>query len=110
MAKFAGLVGYVTQEETVPGVWSSVYSPRPMKGDILRQSASSQSDGRLNSEKVNKDVSFSHRVSLVGDAYAFGNYFNIKWIVLDGRKWEVTSVEPQRPRIIVTLGGLWNEE
>lgn len=103
MTKFTGLVGYVTQEETVRGVWSSVDNPRVMKGDIIRQSSSVQ-----NGDKINEDVSLNHRVSLIGDAYAFGNYYNIKWIEVDGRKWEVTSVEVPRPRIIVTLGGLWN--
>lgn len=102
MAKFSGLVGYVTEEETVPGVWTPVEIPRKMRGDMLRQSSSTQND-----DKVNSNTTLSHRVSLVGDAYAFGNYFYIKWIEVDGYKWEVNSVEIQRPRIIVTLGGPW---
>lgn len=104
MAKFAGLVGYVTQVETVPGVHTIVENPRPMKGDIIRQSSNIQND-----DKVNSDIALNHRVSLIGDAYAFGNYFSIRWIQVDGHKWEVSSVEIQRPRIIVSLGGLWNE-
>lgn len=108
MARFAGLVGYVTQEESVPGVWSTVDKPVMMRGDIIRQSSSFQNDGRLSSTKVNNDVSLNHRVSLIGDPYAFNNYFNIKWIDIDGHKWAVSSVEIQRPRLIVTLGGLWN--
>lgn len=103
MAKFAGLVGYVTQEETIPGVWSPVENPKRMKGDIIRQSSSTQ-----NGDKINSDVTLSHRVSLIGDAYAYAQYFNIKWVEVYGHKWEVDSVEIQRPRIIVTLGGPWN--
>lgn len=103
MARFAGLVGYATQVESVPGVWSSDIKPRLMKGDVIRQSSNSQ-----NGDKVNNNISLNHRVSLVGDAYAFGNYYDIKWIEIDGLKWSVSSVEIQRPRIIVTLGGLWN--
>lgn len=103
MAKYAGLVGYVTQEQTVPGVWSPVVNPKRMKGDIIRQSSNSQND-----DKVNSDISLNHRVSLIGDAYAFGNYHSIKWIDVDGYKWEVNSVEVQRPRLILSLGGRWN--
>jgi hypothetical protein len=108
MARFAGFVGYVTQEESVPGVWSTVENSVMMQGDIIRQSSSVQNDSRMTSAKVNSDISLNHRVSLLGDAYAFGNYFNLRWIEVDGRKWEVSSVEIQRPRIIVNLGGLWN--
>lgn len=105
MAKFTGLVGYVTQEEKVPGVWSPVSNPKTMKGDIIRQSSNNQ-----NGDKVNDDITLGHRVSLIGDAYAFNNYFSLKWIELNGHKWEITSVELQRPRLIVTVGGLWNGE
>ena len=103
MAKFSGLVGYITQGESIPGVWSPIENPVFMKGDMIRQSASYRDSG-----KVNSDVALNHRVSLLGDAYAFDNYYAIKWIEINGRKWEVTSVEIQRPRLIVTVGGLWN--
>lgn len=103
MARFSGLVGYVTQEETVPGVWTPSEKTRKMKGDIIRQSSTNKS-----SEYVNDDVALNHRVSLIGDAYAFDNYFNIKWVQVDGMKWKVATVEIQRPRIIVALGGIWN--
>lgn len=103
MAKFNGLVGYVTQSETSPGVWSSVENSIMMKGDIIRQSSNSQND-----DKVNSGIALSHRVSLVGDAYSFGNYYDIRWVDIKGKKWEVSSIEIQRPRLIVTLGGVWN--
>jgi hypothetical protein len=103
MPKFAGLVGYATQEETVPGVWSPVEKIVMMKGDIIKQSSSVQND-----DKVNSDITLNHRVSLIGDAYAFDNYYNLKWINLHGRKLEVSSVELQRPRLIVSMGGVYN--
>ena len=103
MARFSGEVGYVTQEETTPGVWTSVDKVRTMRGDLIRQNANNHDSGT-----VNGNVSLNHRVSLVGDAYSFANYFDIKWIKIDGHKWKVTSIEIQRPRIIVTIGGMHN--
>lgn len=103
MARFSGLVGYVDQEETVPGVWTPVEKSRKMKGDVIRQSATNTSSGNYND-----DVSLNHRISLIGDAYAFGNYFNIKWVEMDGIRWKASSIEVERPRIIISLGGVWN--
>ena len=103
MAKYAGLVGYVTEVESSPGVWSPVETPRMMKGDLLRQAVNRQND-----DKVNSDFTLGHRVSVIGDAYAFGNYMYIKWIEVDGYKWEVSSVEIQRPKLILSLGGPYN--
>jgi hypothetical protein len=105
MAKYAGLVGYVTQEETVPGVWSASEKAVMMKGDVISSSSSVQND-----DKVNSDITLNHRVSLIGDSYAFDNYYNLKWITFGGRKLEVTSVEMHRPRLIVTVGGLYNAQ
>lgn len=103
MAKYAGKVGFATQTETSPGVWEDVTVERLMKGDVIRANTTISMDG-----KVNGDVTFNHRVSLVGASLPLMEYYNIKYITLDGYKWEVKSIEIQRPRIIVTLGGMWN--
>lgn len=104
MAKFAGQVGYISQEESVLGVWTPVEKTRKMKGDFYMESSRHQ-----NGDKVNKDISLNHRISLVGDAYAFDNYYAMRWIEIDGIKWDIVSLEVKRPRIIVNVGGLYNE-
>ena len=104
MAKFAGLVGYVTQEETKPGVWTPVEQTRPMKGDFYMESSRHQ-----NGDKMNENIALNHRISLVGDAYSFRNYHAIRWIEIEDIKWEVTSIEVKRPRLIVNVGGLYHE-
>ena len=103
MAKYAGLVTYVSEVESRPGIWTEESVSRLMRGDMLRKTLSVQND-----DKVNSDISLNHRVSLVGDEFALNNYYGIKHIQIDGRDWEVTSVEVQHPRLIVTVGGLWN--
>lgn len=104
MARFSGLVGYVVEEETAPGVWRPVEKARMMKGDIIHQ-VSRHDKG----DEVNDDVVLNHRISLIGDAYAFGNYYNIKWVKMDSIKWKVSSIEIARPRLLVSLGGIWHE-
>lgn len=102
MAKFSGLVGYGQQVEIEPGVWDTDDKVVMMRGDLIRQNADIKTSG------VNDEISLGHRVSLIGNAFAFDNYFNMKWIIVYGQKWKIASVEIQRPRIIVSLGGLWN--
>lgn len=103
MVKFAGLVGYGSQVETSPGIWELSEKTSLMKGELIRQNADIQDSG-----KINGDISLGHRVSLISDAYAIDNYYNMKWVAVDGIKWIVSSVEIQHPRLIVSLGGLWN--
>ena len=74
-----------------------------MKGDLLRTASVFQG-----TDKINENVTLQHRVSVVGDAYAFEHYFEIRWVEYQGMKWEVTMIEVVRPRILLTLGQRWN--
>ena len=108
MAKFAGLVGYALEKETSPGVWTNEVVERKMRGDVIRLSSSFRADGRRNIDKVHDDVSLDHRISLVADPFAYENFTCIKYINYLGQKWKVESIEVQRPRLILSVGGLWN--
>ncbi len=103
MAKFAGLVGYVTQKEHESGVWLPETVERKMHGDVIRAASSFNAN-----EKVNEDVILQQRISLVGDQYAYANFTGLKYVTYLGVKWKVLSIEVNRPRLVVTLGGVWN--
>ena len=104
MAKFAGLVGYVTQKESTAGVWLPETVERKMHGDVIRAASSFNAN-----EKVNEDIILQQRISLVGDPYAFENFTALKYVTYLGVKWKVLSIDvTSRPRIVVTIGGVWN--
>lgn len=103
MAKYSGLVGYGTQTETSPGIWNTEIAERPMRGDVL-----SRSRDYVGSDKINDDIEIQQRISIVADPYAYQNFTNILYVTYMGAKWKVTSVEVQRPRLILSMGGLWN--
>lgn len=103
MARFYGKIGYGVSEETVPGVWSDEITERAYYGDILNDLRSTSS-----SEKVNDDIRLQNRISIVADAYALGNYLEIKYVEWAGSLWTVNSVDMERPRLILTLGGVYN--
>lgn len=105
MAKWYGKVGYVITEETEPGIWNQKPIERPYSGDILRVSSKWST-----SDKVNGDVTVSNQISIVADPFAYQEFSKIKYIEFMDAFWEVTSVEPQRPRLILTIGGVYSGE
>ena len=103
MAKFYGQVGYVQTKKTKPGVWEEEVTERSYVGDILKNTKK-----WVTSDKVIDDMDLSIRVSIVSDAYANQNIFAIKYIKWLGASWKVISIDIERPRLILTIGGLYN--
>ncbi len=105
MAKFFGKIGYVTNEETRPGIWESDVKEKQYSGDINRFVRRWQ-----NGTKVNDDVNISAQVSVIADTYLLENSHCIRYVKLKKVAWEVVSIEPQPPRLILDLGGIYNGE
>lgn len=105
MARFSGEVGYGVTEEAPPssGVWADVITERSYFGDVIRNTKRSEPG-----EKVNPDLSVGNSISIVADQYATEHFFDIKYLRWEGVLWTVTSVEVQRPRLILELGSVYN--
>ena len=104
MPKWYGKIGYGVTEETSPGVWTEEIVERQYYGDIIRNLRRLET-----SEQVNDNVSVSNEISIVSDPYAFENFHSIRWVEFMGSKWKVTSVEVQYPRLLLSLGGVYND-
>lgn len=105
MAKWYGLVGCVKSVESAPGVWTEEVEERNYYGEILRRSMQYPSSNFLN-----ENVSVSNQISIVADAFANENFPYMKYLYLGGVKWKITNIEMQYPRLIFTLGGVYNAE
>lgn len=103
MAKWYGAVGYIINSEVTPGVWSSKAVERPYFGDVIKAISKWKP-----ANKVNDDVDVSSQISIVADPFAYQNFQSIKYVEFMGAFWEVTSIEPQRPRLILSIGGVYN--
>ena len=105
MAKWYGKVGYIETKETSPGVWKPEVIERPYFGDVLRNSSRWSSS----SDSTNDDLNINNQISIVADPFAYRNFHSIKYVEFMGAKWKVTSVDAnQRPRLILTIGGVYN--
>lgn len=103
MARYRGLVGFGIETETSLGIWEYTIIDHKMQGDILSIRSSNDDSG-----KINNDITLRNRFSLIFDAFALENFQNIKYIKYNGVKWEVSEIEISHPRIILSIGGVWN--
>lgn len=103
MAKFCGVVGFAITEETRPGVWTNVITEREYYGDVLSNARRLQTIDQLND-----DINVSNRISIVADAFADENFHAMRFVEFMGTVWKVSNIEVQRPRLILTLGGVYN--
>lgn len=103
MAKWFGVIGYAETVETKPGVWKEQITKREYFGDLTRNTRRLQS-----TDQLNDDISISNEISIVSDPYANENFHSMRYAEFMGTKWKITSVEVQYPRLILTLGGVWN--
>lgn len=105
MAKFCGAIGYAVTEETKPGVWKEQITERMYFGDLTRNTRKLQS-----TDQLNDDINVANEVSIVADPFANENFHSMKYVEFMGAKWKITSVEVQYPRLILTVGGVYNGE
>lgn len=106
MAKFYGEIGYGVTEETIPGVWTDSITARQYFGDFMRNTTSINED----SGNRNDNVRITNQISILADPFAYENFQNMRYVKFMGAAWEVKSVEIQYPRLILTLGGVYNGE
>ncbi len=105
MAKFYGVIGYGETKETSLGVWEEVITERNYYGDVLQFSRRWDSG-----ENLNDNLNISNRISIVADPFAYNNFHLMHYVVWQGAKWKITNIEVQYPRMILTIGGVYNEQ
>lgn len=103
MSKWFGKIGYAKQVETKPGVWKDEITERDYYGDAVRISRRLQS-----ADKLNDDIVVNNELNVVADPYAINNFHEIRYAEFMGSRWKVTNVEVAYPRLVLTLGGVYN--
>lgn len=106
MPRFSGDIGFsIEQYESSPGIWIDRMEVRHMTGEILSFIRSNQNDNN-----INDTLRLNNKFSIIADAFTLNNIMNIRYITYMGVKWKITNVDVQRPRLILTVGGIWADE
>lgn len=104
MAKWSGKVGYVLPVQIERGDWSTVASERIYFGDTIRNRNKVQPV----QDSTNSYVNIACDISIVADTFANENLGYMKYVEYRGRNYNITDAEVLRPRIILTIGGIYN--
>ncbi len=103
MARFVGPIGISSTSETSPGIHEETIVEKIYKGDILRDIRRWEK-----TQQLNDDLVVANRISIVADAYAYANFSAMRYVKWEGVLWKILNIEIQRPRLILTLGGIYN--
>ena len=104
MAKYYGMIGFAETVEIEPGDYEEQITERECYGDEIIVTRKLQ-----NTEgSTNQSPMISNKLSVVADPYAVGHIFAMRYATYQGAKWTISDVEVQHPRLILSLGGLYN--
>ena len=105
MARFFGKVGYEIMKEVEDGVYEPCPVERCYYGDIERVTRTWEAS----QNGINDDLNIGNDISIVADAFAYQHFHEMKWIEWYGAKWKIKSVEVMRPRLILSIGGVYHD-
>lgn len=105
MARFYGPIGFVNSQETFEGsgIWEDVPFEKKYRGIITKNIKKWDS-----SEYLNKDINISNVISIVADPYISNHLASIRYIKWLGSYWEIINVSVEHPRLVLTIGGVYN--
>lgn len=105
MNKWCGKIGFVASQEIEPGMWvDEGIVERKYFGDV----SSNRWKRQTTSEKLSDDINMSNQISIVSDPYARDHCSNMAYIEFMNEKWKITDIEVQYPRLILSIGGVYN--
>lgn len=113
MGRYYGKIGYaITQERMTDdnpprptGIFEHHIIEKPYYGETQKFGST-----RNQGQDLIDDLRITTSISILADAFAYQNFSHIVYAEVMGVKWKVTQVTPDRPRILLTLGGEYHGE
>lgn len=103
MSRFRGYIGLNRgTKEIEPGIFEPVIEEVEVTGEIRH------SGPRWSAQGMRDSLSARHVLSTVTPEDKIAEFTEVVYIWWQDRKWSVTEIEYKRPRIELTIGGLYN--
>lgn len=107
MAKYYGTIGFAMTIEDPPesGICKEQILERKYTGDVLRNSVKNE-----NGEYLNSDLNIDNQISIVADSFALENTHVMRYVTFLKAKWTIKNISVSFPRLVLTIGGVYNGE
>ena len=106
--KYHGFVGYETgsveENGDREGNWTEVIRELPYYGDVLQNTRRWEASQDTSNDTLN----ISNRISILADTFCYEHLHEMKYVTWMGARWKVSGIDVQRPRVILTIGGVYN--
>ena len=104
MARYHGKVGFlIPKDNQETGIAEPEVVEKPFFGTVLEHVRRWET-----TEHINDNLTVANQIAITADDFAFKYASSIAYVEYMGGLWKVTSIRVKRPRIILTLGGVWN--
>lgn len=105
--KFYGIVGFWEGDEEVedsPGIWKPKIVEKKYTGEVIRNNRRFQTA----TDQMNDDLVINNSISILSDLYMKQHWGSIRYVIWNGVKWTVSSVEVSYPRLTLEIGGVYH--
>lgn len=106
MNRWYGKIGFGVTVEVRKGVWRQEIVERKYYGDIVDYRKRLQHQ----SNSTNNNLEIDAQISVMADSYITSNCSTISYVEFMGALWRVSSITPASPRLLLTLGGVYNAD
>lgn len=103
MAKFYGKIGFIETVQTDPGVYMEKAIERSYKGTVVRNARRWEPS----SDSTNSNLNINNSIIILADDFAINHSSYIRYVEWMGAYWQVKSIDIDRPRLTLELGGVY---
>jgi hypothetical protein len=105
MSLFYGPIGFVdtVEDPEGSGIWVEKPIARMYRGEVSRNVKRWD-----NGDQVNPNLNISNTISIVADPYLNDHLNSTRYIGWLGGYWSISSVDVEPPRLVLSIGGVYN--